>query len=430
MKFFTPLLPALLLSTFIAAQSPVPAPPQSGQILILGATAHLGNGNVIANSAIAFDKGKITLVADATTIRLDRNQFQKIYDAGGKHVYPGFIAANTQLGLVEIDAVRATDDKAETGSMNPNARAIVAYNTDSEVTPTVRSNGTLIAQICPAGGVLSGSSSLVRLDAWNWEDAAVNMDEGQHLNWPYQQPGGPDAAGPGEKPAEKYDKEVDQIKRYFEEARAYAQLDKPTPANPRFEAMKPLFTGAQTLYIHTNDARSIRSAVQFATFFGLKMAIVGGSDAWMETTLLKSANITVVLGRTQRMPARDDEDIDQPFKTAKLLHAAGVNFVFSINEAWQQRNLAFQAGQAVGAGLPYEAAISALTLGTARLMGIADTYGSLENGKSATLFISEGDALDMRTNQVTAAFIDGREINLDNKQKYLNRKFSEKYRRN
>lgn len=431
MKFLFQILPVCFFPVILAAQSPVPAPPQQGQILIFGATAHLGNGTVIDNSAIAFDKGKITMVADATLIRLDRNQFQKIYDAGGKHVYPGFIAANTQLGLIEIDAVRATDDKAETGTMNPNARAIIAYNADSEVTPTVRSNGTLLAQICPEGGTLSGSSSVVRLDAWNWEDAAVKMEEGQHLNWPSVQSfGGFETGSPEQKTNDRYEKDIEQLNKYFEEARAYAQMEKPEIVNPRFEAMKPLFAGAQTLYVHTNDAKTIRAAVQFAATFSLKMALVGASDAWEEVVLLKSKNITVVLERTQRLPSREDEDVDQPYKTAKMLNDAGVNFVFSVNDAWQQRNLSFQAGQAVGAGLPYEAAVAALTGNTARLMGIDKEYGSLETGKSATLFISEGDALDMRTNQVTAAFIDGREINTDNKQKALNRKFTEKYRRN
>ncbi|MBL7774679.1 MAG: hypothetical protein JNK89_01685, partial [Saprospiraceae bacterium] len=174
----------LLLGFILPAQPPTPAPAQSGAILILGATAHLGNGQVLPNSAIAFEAGKLTLVADATTIRLDRSKFSKIFDATGKHVYPGFIAAESRLGLVEIGAVRATVDHGEIGSLNPNARALVAYNTDSDVQPTVRSNGILQAQIVPSGGLVSGTSSVVQLDAWNWEDAAVRADDGVHLNWP------------------------------------------------------------------------------------------------------------------------------------------------------------------------------------------------------------------------------------------------------
>ncbi len=425
------LMPALLAAAQAAhAQAPVPAPAQSGAILILNATAHVGNGTVINNSAVAFNKGKITMVADATTIRIDRTQFAKIYDASGKHVYPGFIAADSQLGLVEVEAVRATSDQAETGEMNPNARAIVAYNTDSEVTPTVRSNGVLLAQVSPVGGVVAGQSSVVQLDAWNWEDAAVRTDEGMHLNWPSLRSwGGWETGNPEQKGNERYQKDVDAIEQYFKEAKAYAALAQPAAKNPRFEAMKSLMKGEQTLYIHTNQAKTIRAAVEFGKAQGLKVAIVGGDDAWQEIQLLKDNNIHVVLGRTQRLPARDDEDVDQPYKTAKMLHDAGVSFSFTDEGGWKQRNLAFEAGQAVGAGLPYEAAVQAITLGTARLLGIDAQYGSLEVGKTATLFISEGDALDMRTNQVTAAFINGRSIDLDNKQKRLNRKYSEKYQR-
>lgn len=411
-------------------QSPVPGAASKGAILIIGATAHLGNGNAIENAAIAFDKGKITLVADATTIRIDRNQYLKIYDAAGKHVYPGFIAANTQLGLVEVDAVRATVDQAEIGAWNPNARAIVAHNTDSEVTPTVRSNGVLLAQICPVGGTLSGSSSAVQLDAWNWEDAALRLDEGQHLNWPSPRSwGGWETGNPEQRDNDQYARQIDELVRYFEEAAAYARQGAPAVSNPRFEAMRPLFDGRQTLYLHAYDARQIRDAVRFAEQFRLRCALVGGNDAWQETAFLKEKNVPVILERTQRLPSREDEDVDQPYKTAKMLHEAGIPFVLTDAGAWKQRNLPFQAGQAVGAGLPYEAAVRAITQTPAILLGIDQQYGVLEQGKSATLFISEGDALDMRGNQVIAAFIDGREIDLDNKQKVLSRKYGEKYRR-
>ncbi len=425
------LIPALLAAAQAAyTQAPVPASAQNGAILVLNATAHIGNGTVVNNSAIAFDKGKITMVADATTIRIDRSQFAKIYDASGKHVYPGFIAADAQLGLVEVEAVRATSDQAEIGEMNPNARAIVAYNTDSDVTPTVRSNGVLLAQIAPVGGVVSGQSSVVQLDAWNWEDAAVRTDEGMHLNWPNLRSwGGWETGNPEQKGNERYQKDVDAIEQYFKEAKAYAAIAQPAAKNPRFDAMKSLLKGEQTLYIHTNQAKAIRAAVEFGKAQGLKVAIVGGDDAWQETQLLKDNKTHVVLGRTQRLPSRDDEDVDQPYKTAKILHDAGVSFSFTDEGGWKQRNLAFEAGQAVGAGLPYEVAVQAITLGTATMLGIEAQYGSLEVGKSATLFISEGDALDMRTNQVTAAFIQGRSIDLDNKQKRLNRKYSEKYQR-
>ncbi|MBX2893516.1 MAG: amidohydrolase family protein [Saprospiraceae bacterium] len=429
LPFYSLLSLSFFTGATLFAQVPTPAPAQKEAILIMGATAHLGNGQVIENSAIGFENGKLTLVADATTIRIDRTKYGKIYDAAGKHVYPGFIAPNTRLGLVEIDAARPTQDFSETGALNPNVRSIIAYNTDSEVTPTVRSNGVLLAQVSPTGGTVSGTSSVVQLDAWNWEDASYRADDGIHLNWPALRSwSGWQTGSPEMKKNEQYDKDVLALRQFFDEARAYAQAPVVAVKNPRFEAMRGLWDKKQNLFVHTDNAKTIQEAVLFAESYGLRTVLVGASDAWLVADFLKAREVPVILGRTQRLPSREDEDVDQPFKTPALLHEKGVLFAFSMDGAWQQRNLAFQAGQAAGYGLPKEAALSALTLHTAKILQIDKTCGSLETGKDATLFISEGDALDMRTCKVTAAFIQGREINLDNKQKRLQRRFEEKYR--
>jgi imidazolonepropionase-like amidohydrolase len=413
----------------LGAQNPAPAPAQSGAVLILGATAHLGNGAVIANSAIGFEGGKLTLVADATTIRIDRTKFAAVYDASGKHVYPGFIAPNCNLGLVEISAARATVDYADIGQYNPNLRALVAYNTDSEVIPTVRSNGVLMAQVSPEGGTISGTSSVVQLDAWNWEDAAYYTDGALHLNWPQMRSfGGWESGNPEMKKNDQYDKDVQSLRRFFEEARAYAQQPMPEVKNLRFEATRGLFDQKISLFINANNAKTIQESVLFAESFGFRKVLVGSNDTWLVADFLKAHQVPVILDKTQSLPSRIDEDLDQSFKTAALLHEKGVLFAFSNDGFWQQRNLPFQAGQAVGFGLPKEAAISALTLNTARILGIDKTCGSLETGKDATLFISEGDALDMRTCQVTAAFIQGRTISLDNKHKQLYQRFEKKYK--
>jgi len=412
-------------------QPPVPAPPQRGSTLIIGATAHLGNGRSIANSAIAFENGRITLVADATTLRIDPSKYGRIFDAKGKHVYPGLVATNTRLGLVEIDAVRATQDFSEIGDYNPNARALIAYNTDSDILPTVRSNGILTAQVVPTGGILSGTSAVVHLDAWNWEDAALQAEDGVHLYWPTLRPRRVFAFGPmnPEPPAtDTYEKTVKEIRRFFLEAKAYCQAPRPEEKNLRFEALRALFDGRQNLYLHTNHARTMQEAVLFAEELQLRPVLVGAADAWLITDFLREHRVPVILTKTHRLPAREDEDIDQPYKTPALLHAAGIPFAIASEGAWQQRNLPFEAGQAVGYGLPYEAAVQAITLTPAAILGIAQRVGSLEEGKDATLFISEGDALDMRTHRVIAAFIQGREINLDNKHKQLQRRFEERYR--
>ena len=400
--------------------------PQKSSILILGATAHLGNGETIANSALGFTNGKLTLVADATLVRFDRRRYGKIYDAAGKHVYPGFIAPNTTLGLVEIDALKQTRDFADLGAYTPQLRSLVAYNTDSDIIPTVRSNGILLAQAVPRGGTITGTSSVLQLDAWNWEDAAYRSDDGVWLSWPSRRNRRFRSAASSIN--KQYDKSVLALHNYFEEAKAYAQQPSPRVINLAFEAMRGLFDKKQTLYVRTNDAKTIQEAVLFAESFGLLPVIIGARDSWMVADFLKNHNVPVILGLTQALPSREDDDVDRAFKTAAQLHEKGVVFAFSSAGSWRQRNLPFQAGQACGFGLPKEAAISALTLNTARILGIDARCGSLEEGKDATLFICEGDALDMRTCIVTAAFIQGREINLDNKHKQLARRFEEKYK--
>lgn len=405
-----------------------PAPKQSESILIIGATAHLGTGQAIENSAIGFENGKITFVG--TVDKADKSAFTKVIEADGKHIYPGFIAPNNQLGLVEIESVRATRDDREVGYLNPNIRSIIAYNTDSKVTPTIRSNGILLSQVTPLGGRISGQSSVVQLDAWNWEDATVNTDEGVWLNWPRYYTWTGWWAEPGEiKMNDGYNDQIQMIKNYVKEAKAYANGKPSTEKNLKFEAMKGLFDKSKTLYVKVDFAKAMMEVVNFAKAEGIKVVLVGANDAWMITDFLKANDISLIISQTHRLPSREDEDVDMPFKTPKILSDAGINFSLSVGDMWQQRNLPFQAGHAVGYGLEYEKAVQAITLNTAKILGVDKTYGSLENGKSATLFVSTGDALDMKSCAVEQAFIDGRDIDLNNKQKALYEKYKAKYSR-
>ncbi len=416
---------------FIAIAQNTPAPPQEETILIIGATAHIGNGKSIENSAIGFVNGKITFVGAANTV--DQSTYAKVINATGKHVYPGFIAPNNQLGLVEIESVRATRDDREVGFFNPNIRSIIAYNTDSKVTPTVRSNGILLSQAVPLGGRISGQSSVVQLDAWNWEDAAFKTDDGVWLHWPryYNWTGW--WAEPGViKMNENYNTQVQEIKDYFAEAKAYSKNKPSTEVNLKFEAMKGLFLAnkegnKKKLYVDVDFAKAMMEVVNFAKAEGVEVVLVGASDAWLITDFLKANDVQLIISQMHRLPSREDEDVDMPYKLPKILSDAGITFALSIGDMWQQRNLPFQAGHAVGYGLSYEQAVQSITLNTAKIMGIDALVGSLEIGKNATLFISTGDALDMRTCKVEQAFIDGRGIDLNNKQKVLYEKYKAKY---
>ncbi len=424
------LFQSLIVSS--SAQSiPLPAVAQSEAILIMNAKAHLGNGKVIENALIAFEAGKITVVADATTVRIDMTKYKKVINAEGKHVYPGLISMNTDLGLVEISAVRQTVDHTEIGEMNPSVRSVVAYNTDSQVPPTVRSNGILLAQITPNGATISGQSSVVELDGWNWEDAAYKFDEGIYMNFPSLFSGSFDflAGTFAQRKNENFTKQIAELEQFFSEAKAYTEKGAVSPKNLKFEAMRDLFSQKKTLYIRANLAKEITEGVLFGKKYGCKTIIVGGKDAYLVTDVLKNNNVAVVLDETQALPARVDDDIDQPFKSPAMLKKAGVTFCLSVNGNWQQRNLPLMAGQAVAFGLAYEDAVAALTSIPAKMLGIDKTVGTLETSKDATLIITEGDVFDMRTSKVTHAFIRGKEIDLNNKQKDLYRRFKTKYER-
>ncbi|MBW8049953.1 MAG: amidohydrolase family protein [Cytophagales bacterium] len=415
------------------AQVPTPAKEQTKPMILTGGTAHLGNGKVIENAAVGFERGKITIVADAAKLQIDKSKFEVI-DVTGKHLYPGFIAPNTTLGLRDIDQVRATLDFDEVGDIIPNVRTIIAYNTDSEIIPTVRSNGVLLAQPTPKGGLISGTSSIVELDGWNWEDAAYRIDDGIHLQWPKMFTSSGWWAEPGPiKKNKKRGMQLAKLEKFFQDAVSYykSRHDMSSGVNLKLESMKGLFDGKKTLFMHTNYSKEIIESIKFAKKYGVKkIVIVGGKDAWMVADFLKQMDIAVILFRIHSLPPNKDDDIDLSYKMPYILHQKGVLFCLNYMggmEAMGQRNLPFIAGTAAAYGLTKEEALMLITSNTAKILGIDKRVGTIEEGKDATLIVSTGDVLDIRTNNIEYAFIRGKKIDLDNKQKRLYRKFKEKY---
>lgn len=418
----------LFISLFGFAQQ-TPAPKQNRSILITGAKAHLGNGKVIENSLLSIVNGKIAAIGDATVMKPSKHDIT--IDASGKHIYPGFIAPNSTLGLVEIDAVRASDDESEIGEFNPHVRSIIAYNAESKLVETTRPNGVLLAQITPRGGRISGTSSIVQLDAWNWEDATIKKDDGIHLNWPRSYSRAGWWAEPGGIESNKnYDSQIKEIQTYFDNAFAYLE-SKNNKKDIPFEAMKGLQSGEKTLYINANGEKEIIDAVLFKKKNNIqKMVIVGGYYAFKVAQLLKENNVSVLLKRIHDLPLLEDEDVNLPYKNAKLLVDAGV-LVGLQNagdmERMQTRNLPFYAGTCAAWGLSKEQALQLISGNTAKILGIDNQYGTLETGKSATFFISEGDALEMKTNIISFAFIDGRHLSLESHHTELYERYKGKF---
>ena len=381
---------------------------------------------MIENGSVVITNGKITEVGTSTASG-------KMIDCKGKHIYPGLIISSTQLGLVEVPSVRATVDATEIGEMNPSIRSIVAYNTDSKVINTLRPNGILLANIIPDGGLISGSSSVVQLDAWNWEDAAYQTDAGIHFSMPSLLPrprfrNAGVAQKSNDDDIKKAIEQIEKVKIFFREAKGYLAESTHENTNLKFEAVKNLFTKKQKLFIHCDIVKEMLLAIDFVKEFGFDVVIVGGVDSWQIASILKQNNIAVILDEMHNLPTMVDDDVDQPYKTPALLQKAGV--LFSINDdngQTRNRNLAFNAGTAVTYGLTKEEALSAITLNAAKILGIDDRTGSIEKGKDANIVVSDGDILDMKSNNIIYAFIQGRQLDLNNKQKQLFEKYKYKY---
>lgn len=411
----------LLIGLHAQALTPVPNSEKPVEKVFINANIHVGNGQVLNNAQFAIVEGVIKRAG----------YYKMAYtgdeiDLKGQHIYPGFILTNTNLGLAEIDAVRATVDGSETGQMNPNVRSIVAYNTDSERIPTMRFNGILLAQTTPRGGLISGTSSVVQLDAWNWEDAAVKTDDAMHINWPAEWNKHFDFSTftMQLKQDEKYLQKVAKIKLLFADAKADT-----TDNNIKLNAIKPVLKGQTKVYIHANNPKSIIDSINYFQSIGIEdLVLVTGQAAGMVIDFIKTTGVSVILESVHTLPQQSDGSIDSAYALPAQLIDAGILTALSYPGSMSSRNLAFTAGTTAAYGNDVTEALSMITLNAAKILGIDDKYGSLEIGKSATFFISDGDALDMRGNLIKEAYIDGRQIELNTRQQELYQRYKDKYK--
>jgi imidazolonepropionase-like amidohydrolase len=429
----------MALSTASLATPNVPPPASSAPLLITGATLHTVSRGRIDNGRMLVDKGRIVAIgqnevtapANAVTLNL-----------AGKHVYPGLIVANSAMGLVEVQAVRATLDTTETGPLNPNVRAQVGINADAESIPVVRANGVLAALSVPRAGMaglIAGTSSLIHMDGWNYEDMSIAPEVGLHISLPSLRISSavfPTASAAWLAEMRRMaDARLKQLDEAFEAARAYdaaRRADTQTPVDARLEAMRAAVRGERRVFIHAEDVTQIRHALGFAERFGLKLVIVGGMDAPLVAPLLKARNVPVILAGVHRLPMRRGDPIDKPFRAAADLAAAGVQVAIARSgtsfDTPMDRSLPFEAATAAAHGLSKEAALRAITLTPAEILGVADQLGSLDAGKIANFYVADGDVLDIRTH-VEKIFIKGRDVPLEDKQTRLTRKYEERLRR-
>jgi imidazolonepropionase-like amidohydrolase len=416
---------ALLSASVSFALPPAPAAPQSVPVAITGATVHIGNGEVLEAATVTFAEGIITGVYGSDeSPDLDGHE---IMAREGEHLYPGFILPNTRVGLREVNAVRASLDDREEGLINASVRTLTSFNTDSELLPTYRFNGVLTAQVTPTGSLIAGNSSIMQMDAWNWQDAAIKANDALHIYWPSLVKRKVDALRQRVhyEQNESYEERVEVIRALFAEAR------QPQVTNLNMLAVKRVLSGQRQLFIHAEHAKQLADAVQFIREFDIpKPVLVGAREALKVKELILAADIPVLVQFVHGLPAFPERSIDESYERAAKFAEAGFTLGLASKvrqEPSSGRNLPFMAGTAAAYGLGKEAAVSLITLGNAKLLGIDDKLGSIEVGKYATLFTSKGDALEMMSNQLTSAFIQGRKVQIEGMQQELFERFQEKY---
>ncbi|MFL3000169.1 MAG: amidohydrolase family protein [Cytophagales bacterium] len=423
----------ILLNVKLFAQVPEPVNDQTKPVLIYNAFIHIGDGNTIKNGFISFDNGKIT---DVSSEDLDLesgtyNNFLKI-NANGSHLYPGLILPNSKVGLEDISAVRATVDHTEVGELNSNIRSLIAFNTDSEVISTFRYNGILLSQVVPDGSFVTGNSSIMMMEGWNWEDAAYKIDDGMHVKWPRKTY--PPSRWSGQtsfRDNPNYKSSVDMINKFLIDSRSYFNLngDENKEVNLKLEAMVDVYNGKKKIYLHVGSREQIIESVQMFQKHGINdLVLVGANDALYAIDFILENDLPVLLNNLHRVPSRNHEDVDLPYKLPYLLQKEGVLVGLTASGSLHsQRNLPFLAGTAAGYGLSKEEALKLITSNNAKILGIDNVTGTIMVGKDANIIISKGDILDMKSSVIEYAFITGRKVNLDGKQQILYDRFKRKY---
>lgn len=422
---------ATLIASVAVASDQIPGAPQKKPIALVNAVVHTLTGQPISECTLVFDAGKITDIGH----RMQPPAGAEVIDLKGKHVYPSLIESHSQIGLTEISSTRATLDFAETGSINPNVSAHVAVNPDSELIPVTRANGVLIAVSAPAGGLVSGKASVMQLDGWTYEDMTLKADTALVINWPQMTSRArPGNARQEDRTDENRNQPLKDLRELFDHARTYSKARPANPASQSFDSrlasMLPVIEGRIPLLVAADRADQIQSAVAFGVEQNVKVIIFGGYDAEACSELLRRYNVPVIIDAIHKDPRRDHEDYDAAYTLPERLRQAGVKFCISgsgRSETWNTRNLPYQAATAAAYGLPYDDALRSVTVWPAEILGIADRVGTLEKGKDATLFVSDGDPLETETH-ITAAWIQGRKVDLTSRHTQLFDKYSEKYR--
>ena len=415
-----------------ALTAPIPTPQAAGAGPVLAIT----NARIFPVTAAPIEKGTIVMRGgkiEAVGANVPVPQGATVIDAKGGHVYPGFINARTTIGIGQ-NGVRGYDDISEMHDWNQQLRTRVGYHSESETIPVARGTGVTTVGVAPAGGILSGEFAVMNLDGWTWEEATLRGNSGIIFNFPALAGGGGRGGRGGRggvgAPAERTfedvkrerDRRLDDVIRLFDQARAYSKASANKTTDWSLEALLPIVDRKLPLIIAVTREQDIKDAVAFGERAKVNIVLSGAIESNYAAALLSEKKVPLILGNVLAMPSREDDFHAQTYQLAGMLAKAGVKFAFSSGDNQNVRLLPFQAAMSVAWGLDRDAAIKALTIDAAEILGVANRVGSLEAGKDANLFIANGDPLEIRS-QVTHVVIGGKDVGIDSKHEALYRKY-------
>lgn len=423
----------IVLSLLAAALSPTSLTAAANDSFFLkGVTVFPVSGPKIENTTLTVVNGKIAEIGAKVAPKGLR-----LIEGKGLQVYPGIVNSATQIGLSEISSIRETNDTGELGDFNPQLRAIIAINPETEHIPVVRSNGITSVITLPGGtsGIIAGQAALIHLDGYTYEEMEINRTAAYQMRFPTMASRSFDfdtfqfSRGSFADSKRRYDIQMQTMRKFFDDARSYLAAKKANApglkANVKFDAMQPLLDGQAPMMVVASKEREILAAIQFAEEQKFRIVLADVRQPGKAVEKIAEKKIPCILGPVTQLPPEADMPYDFNYSLPAQLHKAGIKFAFGSFANQFARNIAFEAASAVAYGLPYEEGLKALTLNPAEIWGVGAQYGSIEKGKFADLLVTDGDPLEVKTN-VRMLFIQGRQQSLESKHtrlydKYRNR---------
>jgi imidazolonepropionase-like amidohydrolase len=406
----------LVVSVTLFAQSPKG---KSGTFVLTNATIETVTKGVINNGTVIISDGKITAVG--TNVAVPANA--EVIDCKGKWIYPGMIDGGTTLGLSEVGSDQRTRDFNEIGDVVPQMKALTAVNPNSVLIPVTRVSGVTTVITAPSGGIYPGTAALINLHGYTPDQMYAGFDA-IVLNFPTVGRRGGWDRRTDEDIKKATEKAMKQVNEVWERAVQYHKLDSATKGKglqyyPEIEAMVPVVRGEKTLMIEVNASKDILEALKWIKEKKIKKTILAGCrEGWRVADELAKSGVPVVTGPILALPARDYDRYDKAYANAGLMKKAGVKVALRTFETENVRNLPFHAGFAVAYGMEKTDALKAVTIVPAEIFGVADKIGSIEVGKVANLFVSDGDPFETKTN-ILHVFINGWQIPMVSRQTQL-----------